>query len=197
MNSIITCLAAITIMQCSLASQTIAQDQERMPFDAPSVEERLSEFDINGDGDVTLSELQEVLDARFEELDADNNGLITLDVLPKILPLSQKQEQRINSRIARTLQHAEKRGIPIDEGVLKNRFQQTRVRFLARNDSDLDEAVSEQEFQAKPLRAFQHADADENEVITAAEVSAMAAKANRNRRARRGGCGPMRRPCKD
>lgn len=147
----------------------------------------LEELDANGNGELTFDEMQAALEAKFEGFDADNSGFITLNDLPLILPLTEKQEERRQRRLAKIQERMSENGIDIDDEQLEARGLPTRMRFMARHDKDADEAVSFEEFSKPATRMFNRVDQNGDGTLTEEEIEQAKRFMKRKRRQKRRG----------
>ncbi len=137
--------AALGLMiPLALAAPLMAQDQggrdggPRMIFE---------EVDLNGDGAVTLEELQGAGEARFANADTDGDGVLSRD------ELIAGAAERFEARIDRMIERADSDG---DGAISQEEMAEARdgrrgpnpERIFERMDADEDGQVTQEEFQA-------------------------------------------------
>jgi len=127
------------------------------------IDRLMERFDVNQDGQITLTEVQSVRADHFNQMDVDGNGLVNYEELETFK--AQMREQYQNGAIQNRRGRGQGRG---QRGCLGNGFG-TGNR-LERLDNDGDGQVSFSEFTANvPL--FNRFDADENGIVTKEELS--------------------------
>lgn len=149
-------MAAITAgLVASVAQAADNDDRGRRGPERPGFEQ----LDLNGDGQLTLEELQGQHEARFAEMDANGDGTVTAE------ELAAKMTQAVVDRAAKMVERLDENG----DGVLQ-----------------ADEMEPGERRGNMAERMFGHADANEDGVVTAEEFEAAMEDA-KERGGRRGG----------
>lgn len=161
---------ALTLFYILLGmSPIMAQPSEVLPLD------------LNGDEQVTRSEMVDHLRSKFRLLDNNSDGVLVLDELPRVMPLDDQQRARMERRRRAIVMRAEKQGLPLSDDALTRDLAPSRLQFVARHDANGDERVDFDEFSKRAFMHFSLADTNKDDVVTAAECEQM------KREIRRGG----------
>lgn len=175
-------LAALMVAGVTAGSSALAAaDKDAV---GAAVEKRFAEGDTNGDGVITLSEIEDKLREYFNTLDPNIDGVISFNELPKVLPETDRQQARLERRLKIAEGVAERRDIDIDEDKIRERTQVTRAKFMARLDANGDEEISFEEFARPHKRRFGFTDSDKNGEVTLEEMQAVAKKMRKRMRKR-------------
>ena len=155
----------------AVGAPAIAQENPQTIFDR---------LDQNADGTVSYDELMVEVRSKFDEFDTDRNGLLELAELPAEMPLPERAErriekmkQRIEKRRAKMGEDFEPRFSPEE---LEERMRPTRMKFIARLDTNGDEVVDIDEFGAPMFKRHKRADLNGDGSITRAEVEELQAQ---------------------
>lgn len=140
--------AGVLAAMIPLALATPALAQEGRGFGPGMV---FSELDLDGDGALTLQEMQGAAEGRFARADADGDGLVTRDEL-----LAQATAQA-EARIDRMLERADSDGDGAISAAEIDAMREARrvarmERMFERVDADGDGTVTEAEFEAMVAR---------------------------------------------
>ncbi len=141
------------------AAQALPAAAQEAPGRAPEM--IFAELDVNGDGAVTLDEMQNAQATRFEQADTNNDGVLDRE------ELLAGANERVERRIDRMIERADTDG----DGAVSVE-EMAEVRMGRRGPS--------------PERIFERIDADGDGSVTAAEFQE-AAEAMRERHGGRGG----------
>ena len=159
--------AAALIAVASTAVIATAHDRGDGPRNGRGGPEALMErFDTNGDGQITMEEIQAAAVARFAEADANDDGQLSAEEMSAAAD-AQREERRAErqaERIAKRIEKADTNG----DGVL-----------------NLEEAVAAGSDRIE--RLFDRLDDDEDGVITQAELEDAKGRFGRGRHGKRGG----------
>lgn len=133
-----------TLIPLALAAPAVAQQG---PGRGMGPQMMFSEMDLDGDGAVTLQELQTAREGRFTRADADGDGLVTRDEL-----IAQAMT-RAGDRIDRLLEQADGDGDGALSAAELDSLRETRrmagmERMFERADTDGDGTITEAEFEA-------------------------------------------------
>lgn len=115
-----------------------------MGSDRPS----FSELDANGDGSLTIAEVQANATGRFAEMDANGDGVITADEIAA--RAAEQAEMRATERFARMLEWRDSDG---DGALSQVEMGDNRAeKMFSRLDKDGDGVVSAEEFEMAQKR---------------------------------------------
>lgn len=138
----------LTVLALALTGTALASAANAMPggkrggpdMEPPSFEE----LDTNGDGVVTLEELEALGAARFAEMDTDGDGSISADEM--LAAMQERAAERMAKGIERMIEKHDENG----DGVLSAEElpQPKHDRMIERLDEDGDGAISAEEFEA-------------------------------------------------
>ncbi len=143
--------------------------------------------DADSNGIVTHEELMRFSALKFNKFDVNRDGLIALSELPKRMPLSKHQKERLERfaryRPERNPENNKEQNGETGLSESDGRFQSTRLKFVARLDRDNDEQLSLEEFLSRFIRHFKRNDIDGNGEVTLSEVQeAFKKRSNRHRK---------------
>ncbi|PUB12091.1 EF-hand domain-containing protein [Yoonia sediminilitoris] len=131
-----TILTATVLTVLTMTAATADQRHNGLDFAA---------LDGNGDGAISLSELQARQTARFSDADSDGDGALSIDELTA--SVSQQAQERHASRVARMIERLDENGDGLlQEAELAARGSERMERMFERADSDDDGLVTESEF---------------------------------------------------
>ena len=131
---LMTAILASIVMTAAAAQEQAPDRHERPAF---------STLDTDGDGSVTLAEMQARGDARFAEVDTDGDGGLSE------AELTASANDRATDRVTRMLEEHDANG----DGVLQpsempQRSDDRTARMFEHVDADSDGAITEAEFEA-------------------------------------------------
>ncbi|WP_262690478.1 EF-hand domain-containing protein [Kordiimonas aestuarii] len=132
--------------------------------------ERFKEADTNSNGVVTHDEMLSAVKVKFDQFDKDGDGYLTLSELPKEMPVPEGMEKRMEKHLERMAKRAEKAGRDFDEDQFEGRYKPTRMRFIVKLDRDNDERVSLEEFSSRAVHMFKRADENGDGEVTRTEM---------------------------
>lgn len=99
-------------------------------------------LDTDGNGSLTLEEVQGAAQARFDAADADRNGSLSLE---ELTAMSTRQREGRIERMMTRLDENEDGALTIDE-MRGSRSEDRAERMFERIDQDEDGVISEEEF---------------------------------------------------
>lgn len=134
-----TFMSAIVLVGAAVAATAgYARDSERGPG---GMEMRFEELDADGNGEITLEEIETRMQSRFTDADADGDGMLTRD---EMIAAAQVQ---VEERVDRMLKRADTDG---DGALSMDEMPKPRggwaERMFGRVDADDSGGISKEEF---------------------------------------------------
>ncbi|KMK68104.1 EF-hand domain-containing protein [Puniceibacterium sp. IMCC21224] len=147
-SNIITGVLAVALSLGGVAAQAHDRGGDRKDREAPRQILMFDEMDTNGDGEITLDEIEAQGAARFATADTDGDGLLSADELA-----AQAQARKAERMAAREAEMTE--------------------RMIERRDANDDGMLSPEEMQGRrdPADMFKRVDANGDGVVTAVEFA--------------------------
>jgi Ca2+-binding EF-hand superfamily protein len=142
-------------------------------------------LDTNKDGAVSHAEMMAKTKSDFAEFDKNNDGVILFDELPKEMPLREGQERfmkKIKERHEKKAENGKRRGMGrMSPEEMENKMRPTRIKFMARLDTNGDERLDVDEFSKRSIRRFKKADANGDGTVTREEMEKVFQKKGRGK----------------
>ncbi len=131
-----------TTVLCAAIVAGMAMTAFPASADSPREKPDFASLDVDGDGAITLEELQAAGAARFAETDANGDGALSQDEL--IAQMSGRAERGVTRMIERLDENDD--GV-LQQSELEDRGAKRLERLIERADTNDDGVVSEEEFE--------------------------------------------------
>lgn len=157
-SHILTSVLALTLALGAVAAQAHDRDGDRKGRDGERGALMFQELDANGDGQLTLAEIESSGAARFAAADTDGDGLLSADELRA--QADARADERAGARRA-----------------------ERSARMIERQDANDDGLLSPEEMMGRrdPARMFERVDANSDGVVTAEEFAEAGKKMHRGK----------------